>query len=42
MGVDAWTCATFGQLCTTASDCCNGLPCTPGWAGGSRCEPLPM
>jgi hypothetical protein len=26
-------CALYGQVCTTASDCCYGLPCTNG-----RCE----
>jgi hypothetical protein len=26
-------CALYGQICTTSSDCCNGVPCTNG-----RCE----
>jgi hypothetical protein len=26
-------CALYGQICSTASDCCNGVPCT-----GGRCE----
>jgi hypothetical protein len=26
-------CALYGQVCTTSSDCCNGVPCTSG-----RCE----
>jgi hypothetical protein len=26
-------CASFGQLCSTSSDCCDGVPCTNG-----RCE----
>jgi hypothetical protein len=26
-------CALYGQICTTAADCCNGVPCT-----GGRCE----
>ena len=31
-GTDAG-CGLYGQLCTTSSDCCNGVPCTTG-----RCE----
>ena len=27
------TCALYGQVCTTASQCCNGVPCSNG-----RCE----
>ena len=27
------TCALYGQICTVAGDCCNGIPCTNG-----RCE----
>jgi hypothetical protein len=27
------TCALYGQVCQTSSDCCNGVPCTLG-----RCE----
>jgi hypothetical protein len=23
-------CALYGQVCTTAADCCNGIPCTGG------------
>jgi hypothetical protein len=23
-------CALYGQICTTAGDCCNGVPCTAG------------
>jgi hypothetical protein len=23
-------CAAYGQVCTTASDCCNGVPCMGG------------
>jgi hypothetical protein len=23
-------CAEYGQQCTTAADCCNGIPCTSG------------
>jgi hypothetical protein len=26
-------CALYGQVCTTAANCCYGLPCTNG-----RCE----
>jgi hypothetical protein len=26
-------CASYGQLCSTSADCCNGIPCTNG-----RCE----
>jgi hypothetical protein len=26
-------CALYGQICTTASDCCNGVTCSDG-----RCE----
>jgi hypothetical protein len=27
---DGGTCGLFGQICTQASDCCNGVPCTDG------------
>jgi hypothetical protein len=30
-------CATFGQLCMSAADCCPGLPCTVNDAGVGRC-----
>ena len=29
-GTDAGTCSTYGQICTTSGDCCNGVPCTGG------------
>src|SRR5262249_48296361 len=36
------TCALYGQACTTAADCCNGVPCTSSdgltaCAGGPGC-----
>ncbi len=33
----AGTCATYGQICTASSDCCNGVPCS-----GGRCVALPQ
>ncbi len=30
---DAGTCALFGQVCTTSSQCCYGLPCSNGRCG---------
>jgi hypothetical protein len=27
------SCALYGQICTTAANCCNGVPCTFG-----RCQ----
>jgi hypothetical protein len=27
---DGGTCALYGQICTVAGDCCNGVPCTAG------------
>ena len=31
-------CASYGQVCTSTSQCCNGVPCTFNLAGQGRCE----
>jgi hypothetical protein len=33
---DTFMCALYGQSCTQASDCCNGIPCSVG--GLSQCS----
>jgi hypothetical protein len=32
-GAPAPGCSQYGQICTTASDCCSGLPCSSGRCG---------
>ena len=31
-------CASYGQVCTTSAQCCNGVPCNPSLLGAARCE----
>ena len=30
-------CASYGQVCATSAECCNGVPCTPQLLGAARC-----